>query len=91
MDLCHVHLAVRIDDVYAAFFMKIILLYYLMALAVIHFVEAIYFKMWWLIPTAVLAGIGEIIGWSARYWSSFDDGTLSTPFLIQSVNPFSIV
>jgi len=49
----------------------------------IHFVEAIYFKMWWLIPTAVLAGIGEIIGWSARYWSSFDDGTLSTPFLIQ--------
>ncbi|KLO17014.1 RTA1 like protein [Schizopora paradoxa] len=48
-----------------------------------HFVEAVYFKLWWLLPTAVLAGIGEIIGWSGRYWSSFNGGVLQTPFLIQ--------
>jgi len=49
----------------------------------VHLVETIYFKIWWLLPTVVLAGIGEIIGWSARYWSSFNDGIESTPFLIQ--------
>ncbi|KLO10602.1 RTA1 like protein [Schizopora paradoxa] len=48
-----------------------------------HFVEAVYFKLWWLLPTAVLAGLGEILGWSGRYWSSFNGGVLSTPFMIQ--------
>ena len=56
---------------------------------VAHLVEAIYFKLWWLLPTAVLAGLGEILGWSARYWSSLNDGILQTPFLIQYV-PLSL-
>ncbi|KLO17013.1 RTA1 like protein [Schizopora paradoxa] len=49
----------------------------------VHLVEAFYFRLWWLLPTVVLAGIGEILGWAARYWSSFSDGTLNTPFMIQ--------
>ncbi|KAI0692285.1 RTA1 like protein-domain-containing protein [Cytidiella melzeri] len=36
----------------------------------LHLSQAIWFKIWWLIPTAVLAGIGETIGWVGRYWSS---------------------
>lgn len=48
----------------------------------IHFTQAIYFRMWWLIPTACIAGITEIIGWSGRLWSSNDPFNI-TPFLIQ--------
>ncbi|KAF8991637.1 RTA1 like protein-domain-containing protein [Cyathus striatus] len=50
--------------------------------AAIHTGQALYFRMWWLLPTACLCGIAEIIGWSARLWSSFSP-TLSTPFEIQ--------
>ncbi|KAI0092753.1 RTA1-like protein [Irpex rosettiformis] len=32
--------------------------------------QAIWFKLWFLIPTAVLAGIGETIGWAGRFWST---------------------
>jgi len=48
----------------------------------IHFGEAIYFKLWWLLPTTVFCGIGEIIGWSGRVWSS-KSPLLKLPFLIQ--------
>lgn len=51
--------------------------------SVVHLVEATYFRMWFLLPTAVLAGIGEVLGWTGRYWSSLNDGILNTPFLIQ--------
>jgi hypothetical protein len=34
--------------------------------SVIHVGQLIRFRMWWLLPTAVLAGIGETIGWSGR-------------------------
>lgn len=27
-------------------------------------------RMFWILPTIVLCGIGEILGWSGRYWSS---------------------
>ncbi|KAF7321537.1 RTA1-like protein [Mycena kentingensis (nom. inval.)] len=47
-----------------------------------HFAQAVHFRMWWLIPTACLCGIGEIIGWSGRYWSS-QNPTASDPFMIQ--------
>ena len=43
---------------------------------------AVWYRMWWLIPTAVLAGMGEVIGWSGRLWSSLNL-PLNTPFLIQ--------
>lgn len=36
----------------------------------VHLGQAIWCRRWFLIPTLVLGGIGEIIGWSARLWSS---------------------
>ncbi|CAK5276128.1 unnamed protein product, partial [Mycena citricolor] len=50
--------------------------------AIVHLGQAAKFRMWWLLPTAVLCGIGEIIGWSGRLWSSISP-QLGTPFLIQ--------
>ena len=41
--------------------------------------------MWWLLPTVVLAGLGELVGWSGRYWSSLNDGTLDKPYIMQYV------
>ncbi|KAJ7864225.1 RTA1 like protein-domain-containing protein [Mycena olivaceomarginata] len=38
--------------------------------------------VWWLFPTAVLCGLGELIGWSGRLWSSLAP-TADTPFTIQ--------
>jgi hypothetical protein len=39
---------------------------YLCTCTVIHLGQSIRFRMWWLIPTAVLAGTAEVIGWSGR-------------------------
>ncbi|KAJ6571120.1 RTA1 like protein-domain-containing protein [Mycena capillaripes] len=52
---------------------------------VLHIGQATYYRMWWLFPTAVLCGIGEIIGWSGRLWSSFSP-TLHDPFMMQVVS-----
>lgn len=51
-------------------------------LVVLHLGQALYCRMWWLLFTAVLCGIGEIIGWSARLSSSIDIVPFN-PFLIQ--------
>ncbi|EMD32393.1 hypothetical protein CERSUDRAFT_88029 [Gelatoporia subvermispora B] len=48
----------------------------------IHFGQAIRYKLWWLFITVVLAGITETIGWSGRLWSSLNPLLLS-PFLMQ--------
>ena len=39
---------------------------------VVHVVETFLFKprLFWLLPTTAMCGVGEIIGWSARLWSS---------------------
>ncbi|KAH9950370.1 RTA1 like protein [Amylocystis lapponica] len=40
-----------------------------------HIFEALFFlrrRGWWLFPTVCLCGLGEIIGWSARLWSSIN-------------------
>ncbi|KAF7985352.1 hypothetical protein HWV62_6571 [Athelia sp. TMB] len=50
--------------------------------ALLHFMQAIRYRMWWLFPTAVLAGAAETLGWSARLWSSINL-LAGTPFLIQ--------
>ncbi|KAI0651904.1 RTA1-domain-containing protein [Trametes meyenii] len=50
--------------------------------AAIHLVEAIYFRMSWLFATAVFAGVAEIIGWSARLWSSYSP-FLQDPYIMQ--------
>ncbi|CAE6466062.1 unnamed protein product [Rhizoctonia solani] len=33
-----------------------------------HLLEAIYFRTMYMIPTLVLCGIGELLGWAGRYW-----------------------
>ncbi|KDQ09238.1 hypothetical protein BOTBODRAFT_37144 [Botryobasidium botryosum FD-172 SS1] len=48
----------------------------------LHLIQAIWTRKWWLLPTLVLCAIGEIIGWSGRLWSS-KNVLLGTPFLIQ--------
>ncbi|KAJ7155123.1 RTA1-like protein [Mycena filopes] len=49
---------------------------------ILHVGQATYYRMWWLLPTAVLCGIGELLGWSGRLWSALSL-TAQTPFLIQ--------
>ncbi|KAF9237338.1 RTA1 like protein-domain-containing protein, partial [Melanogaster broomeanus] len=51
---------------------------------VIHLFQSLKFRMWWLLPTVVFAGIMEILGWSARLWSS-KRPRLLMPFEIQLV------
>ncbi|KAF8503092.1 RTA1 like protein-domain-containing protein [Gautieria morchelliformis] len=38
----------------------------------IHFVQVFYIKprSYWMLPTVVMCGMGELIGWGARLWSS---------------------
>jgi len=48
----------------------------------IHTSQAVYYRMWWLLPTVCLCGILEVMGWSARLWSSFSP-KLSSPFEMQ--------
>ncbi|KAJ7197068.1 RTA1-domain-containing protein [Mycena haematopus] len=48
----------------------------------LHAAQAAYFGMWWLLPTACLCGIGEIVGWTGRLWSSFAP-TLNDPYMMQ--------
>ncbi|KAJ7108011.1 RTA1-domain-containing protein [Mycena crocata] len=48
----------------------------------IHVGQAFYFRMWWLLPTACLCGIGELVGWSGRLWSSFSP-SLDDPYMMQ--------
>jgi len=48
----------------------------------VHLLQAVKFRMWWLFPTVILAGVLEILGWSARLWSSISP-MLLTPFEIQ--------
>ncbi|KZP33547.1 RTA1-domain-containing protein [Athelia psychrophila] len=50
--------------------------------SLIHLAQGIYYRMWWLFPTAILAGAAETLGWSARLWSSLNF-LLDTPFMIQ--------
>ncbi|KAJ7082390.1 RTA1-like protein [Mycena belliarum] len=48
----------------------------------LHIGQATFYRMWWLFPTAVLCGIGELLGWGGRLWSS-SSPTVRTPFIIQ--------
>ena len=40
--------------------------------AVIHFAQAIRFRMWWVTWTIGLCGMLEIGAWAGRVWSSID-------------------
>ncbi|KAG1873925.1 RTA1 like protein-domain-containing protein [Suillus subluteus] len=50
----------------------------------LHLGQALKYKLWWMIPTATFAGILEILGWSARLWSSRNPKLL-TPYEMQIV------
>ncbi|KAI5998517.1 RTA1 like protein [Pisolithus orientalis] len=50
----------------------------------LHLFESLVFRMWWLTPTVILAGLLEVLGWSARLWSSINPSLL-TPYEIQLV------
>lgn len=49
---------------------------------VLHFLVAVRYRIWWLVPTACLAGGGEVVGWAGRLWSS-ENVTAHTPFTMQ--------
>ncbi|KAF7370055.1 RTA1-like protein [Mycena sanguinolenta] len=48
----------------------------------LHIGQATYYRMWWLFPTACLCGLGELVGWGGRLWSSFSP-SLSDPYMMQ--------
>ncbi|KAI0825085.1 RTA1-domain-containing protein [Trametes gibbosa] len=50
--------------------------------AAIHLVQAVYWRMSWLFATAVFAGVAEIVGWSARLWSSYSPFA-QDPYIMQ--------
>ncbi|CAE6506566.1 unnamed protein product [Rhizoctonia solani] len=37
-----------------------------------HLLEAVYFRTMYMIPTLVLCGVGELLGWAGRYWGHID-------------------
>ncbi|KAK0207348.1 RTA1-like protein [Armillaria fumosa] len=49
---------------------------------IVHVAQAIAYKTWWWLGTAVLCGVLEILGWSVRLWSSFNPGS-KDPFAMQ--------
>ncbi|KAF9003011.1 RTA1 like protein-domain-containing protein [Cyathus striatus] len=49
---------------------------------IIHLGQSAKYRVWWLLPTVCLCGVLEIIGWSARLWSSFTPAA-KTPFEMQ--------
>ncbi|KAJ6552992.1 RTA1-like protein [Mycena capillaripes] len=53
--------------------------------AALHVGQATYYRMWWLLPTACLCGLGELVGWSGRLWSSFSP-SFYNPFMMQIVS-----
>jgi len=52
--------------------------------SIVHLAQAIRSRLWWMIPTVVLCGLTEIIGWSGRLWSSYDVQNMD-PYLMQYV------
>ncbi|KAF6748225.1 RTA1 like protein-domain-containing protein [Ephemerocybe angulata] len=49
---------------------------------ILHTGQAVHHRTWFLLPTAVLCGIMDLLGWGGRLWSYYDVLN-STPFQIQ--------
>ncbi|KAI0335223.1 RTA1 like protein, partial [Cubamyces sp. BRFM 1775] len=49
---------------------------------VVHFLQALYSRAWWLLPTVILGGCGEVAGWYCRAWSH-QQPLNDTPYTIQ--------
>lgn len=56
---------------------------------VVHLAQSIRYRLWWLIPTAVVCGLAEILGWSGRLWSSVGGAWRLDPYLMQYVSSIS--
>lgn len=56
-----------------------------LATTVIHLLQLVWFRMWWLLPTTIFTEVLETTGRSARLWSSRSPW-LERPQLIQCVN-----
>ncbi|KAJ2977789.1 hypothetical protein NUW54_g11376 [Trametes sanguinea] len=54
------------------------------AIPALHAAQAIRYRLWWLLPTAVLGGLVELVGWIGRLWSSLNPPAID-PYLIQVV------
>lgn len=50
----------------------------------VHLGQAIRGRAWWLFPTVITGGAGEIIGWAGRLWGSQEPFSRD-PFLMQWV------
>jgi len=50
---------------------------------IVHTAQAVRFRLWWLIPTAVICGFAEILGWSGRLWSNVGGAWRLDPYLMQ--------
>ena len=50
--------------------------------SVLHTGQAFYTRRYWMLATAVCCGLGEVIGWTGRLWSSLNVLD-NTPFLMQ--------
>ncbi|KAJ8489801.1 hypothetical protein ONZ51_g2712 [Trametes cubensis] len=53
------------------------------ASTLLHIWQSTRSKAWWLLPTVVLAGIAEVIGWAARAKSSYEPDA-RMPYIIQT-------
>ncbi|KAH8827430.1 RTA1-like protein [Flagelloscypha sp. PMI_526] len=49
---------------------------------IVHFGQAMWYRAYWLLPTAVLCTVGEVLGWSGRLWSHYNV-LKGTPYMIQ--------
>ncbi|EPT05677.1 hypothetical protein FOMPIDRAFT_87149 [Fomitopsis schrenkii] len=61
---------------------------------VLHFLQAIRYRMWFLLTTAVVAGVLELIGWAGRLWSSHDvlsDTAFSIQFVCTVIGPTPLI
>ncbi|KAJ3543830.1 hypothetical protein NM688_g5815 [Phlebia brevispora] len=52
--------------------------------ALTHLFQTLKYRLWWLIPTILLASSGEVIGWAGRLWSS-KNVDARDPFMMQIV------
>ncbi|KIY69317.1 RTA1 like protein [Cylindrobasidium torrendii FP15055 ss-10] len=51
----------------------------------LHLGQGVWYRMWWILPTIVLAGALECLGWAGRLWSSYSPLNDSA-FMIQIVS-----
>jgi hypothetical protein len=65
-------------------YVSIIFLVLFSVSGLLHIGQSIYYKTWFMFPTAVLAALLEVLGWSARLWSYLaPSDVIFTPYKMQ--------